>query len=515
MAIPVVESDLATSTYIALTGKTGDATIDTLLEGTKWKISALTYQFPTASADWSGYNAGDPAANHPYNGFVQLTADQQAAVQKALQAWADVANLTLTQAPSAASTANLRFSGSNTPQTAEAALPSLGDQSSGDCWFGPNDYTTAQWPEHGEPYWGAVHEIGHTLGLKHPHQDASDLALGGGTLPADQDSMELSVMSYRSYAGADPSTGLTIADGSYPTTPMINDIAAIQWMYGANYGHNSGDTVYAFTPGSGKIFETVWDGGGIDTYDLSAYSDNLVVNLAPGAWSTFSTSQLADLGEGHVARGSVANARLFNGDTRSLIENANGGSGNDAVTGNEGGNTLYGNAGTDTLSGAAGDDALYGNFGSDALYGNLGTDTLFGGQGDDFVFGGADGDVLYGQLAVDAVYGGVGNDTLFGGQGGDTLLGDDGDDRLYGNRGDDVMTGGAGADLFVCTGESGTDTVTDFNAAEGDRIQIAVGTAYTTADVAGSLVIGLGGGHSVTLLGLSTAQFSDGWLSYA
>ncbi|WP_051341111.1 M10 family metallopeptidase C-terminal domain-containing protein [Azospirillum halopraeferens] len=515
MAIPVVETNLSTSTIIALTGKSGNMFIDSLLEGTKWKVSTLTYTFPTAGADWTGYNPADPDANHPFNGFVQLTADQQAAVVTALQSWANVANLNFVALPSSASTAHLRFSGSNTPQTAEAALPSAGDPTGGDVWFGPNDYNTALWQPRGEVYWGAVHEIGHALGLKHPHEPAGDLSLGGGVLPAHLDSMDVTVMSYRSYPGGSATDGLTIAEGSYPMGPMVYDVAAIQWMYGANYSYNGADTVYTFSPGTAKIFETVWDGGGIDTYDLSAYGTNLVVNLAPGAWSIFSTAQLADLGNGFLARGNVVNALLHNGDTRSLIENAIGGTGNDSITGNEATNTLFGGFGNDTLSGVGGDDVLYGNQGSDALYGNLGNDTLFGGQGDDFLFGGLGHDVLYGQIAADVVYGGAGHDTLFGGQGNDTLLGEDGDDWIYGNRGDDVMTGGSGADRFVCTGESGNDIITDFNAAEGDRVVISAGTAYATANTVDGLVIVLGGGHSVKLLGQNIAQFSDAWLAFA
>ena len=48
-------------------------------------------------------------------------------------------------------------------------------------------------------------------------------------------------------------------------------------------------------PGGNKVFLTVWDGGGEDCYDFSAYSTQLRVDLRAGAWSTLSTAQLADL----------------------------------------------------------------------------------------------------------------------------------------------------------------------------------------------------------------------------
>ena len=76
----------------------------------------------------------------------------------------------------------------------------------------------------------------------------------------------------------------------YPQTLMMYDIPALQKMYGANYTTNSGDTVYTWNPlngrnsingvgqglpGGNRIFMTIWDGGGHDTYDFSNYTTNL------------------------------------------------------------------------------------------------------------------------------------------------------------------------------------------------------------------------------------------------
>ena len=85
---------------------------------------------------------------------------------------------------------------------------------------------------------------------------------------------------------------------------MMYDIAALQTLYGANYTTNAGDTVYKWNPTTGqksingvgqgapagnKIFMTIWDGGGHDTYDFSNYTTNLTVDLTPGGWTTTST----------------------------------------------------------------------------------------------------------------------------------------------------------------------------------------------------------------------------------
>ena len=72
--------------------------------------------------------------------------------------------------------------------------------------------------------------------------------------------------------------------------------------------------------------------------------------------------RLANLGDGHIARGNIANALLFEGDTASLIENAIGGAGDDTLIANQAANQLTGNGGADIFkwmsTGDAGTGAL-------------------------------------------------------------------------------------------------------------------------------------------------------------
>ncbi|QPF32246.1 cadherin-like domain-containing protein [Acinetobacter lwoffii] len=77
----------------------------------------------------------------------------------------------------------------------------------------------------------------------------------------------------------------------------------------------------------------------------------------------------------------------------------------------------------------------------------------------------------------DILYGDAGNDILYGQGGIDTLYGGDGNDILYGGKGNDVLWGNAGADIFAwaakdigTTALPDTDTIKDFNKAEGDKI---------------------------------------------
>ncbi|WP_114949095.1 M10 family metallopeptidase C-terminal domain-containing protein [Microvirga calopogonii] len=353
---------------------TGDAYIDGVLGDVKWAVNGFTYSFP-ASASFYGtpYGGGETA-----NAFGALTPTQQATVRAALTMYASVANLTFTEmAETATRHADLRFAMSNTPGTAWAYFPTTNAEG-GDAWFNRTDYNS---PAKGNyAYLTFVHEIGHTLGLEHPHESG---------MPGDRDSIEYTVMSYRSYVGASTTSGYTNETWGYAQSPMMYDIAALQHLYGANYATNSGNTVYAWSPttgemfingvgqgapGGNKILQTVWDGGGTDTYDFSNYATGVTIDLRPGSWTTTASTQLAKLhwDGSKTAAGNIANALLYNNDARSLIENAKGGSGDDIIVGNAAANTLWGGAGNDRLSGGAGNDTLDGGAGIDtALFSGL------------------------------------------------------------------------------------------------------------------------------------------------
>jgi Ca2+-binding RTX toxin-like protein len=67
---------------------------------------------------------------------------------------------------------------------------------------------------------------------------------------------------------------------------------------------------------------------------------------------------------------------------------------------------------------------------------------------------------------------------LDGGAGDDILLGGDGNDELAGGGGTDQLIGGSGADRFVFDNVAGSpaqapDLVFDFNAVQGDRIDVS------------------------------------------
>ena len=64
-------------------------------------------------------------------------------------------------------------------------------------------------------------------------------------------------------------------------------------------------------------------------------------------------------------------------------------------------------------------------------------------------------------------------DTLSDGAGKDILEGLGGDDSLNGGAGADVLYGGAGADVFVFNDIGNSDTIVDFDAVDGDALDIS------------------------------------------
>jgi serralysin len=341
--------------------------IDALLWYEQWNTPDLTYSFPTDSSYYGGVGEAQ-------NNFEPFDNAQVIAVREIFLGISSVTGLRFSENVETATThATLRFAMSDVPSSAWAYFPHIGE-AGGDSWYN-NSSGMFDHPVRGNyAYYAIMHEIGHSLGLKHGH-DADVF----GAMTTAHDSMEYSVMTYRSYVGADGAYVYNEPSG-YPQTLMMYDIAALQHMYGADYSTNSGNSNYRWDPLTGqafvdgvgqaapadnRVFVTVWDGGGDDTYDFSDYADNLNVDLRPGGWTTTSPTQLADLGHGQYAQGNIANALLYNADTRSLIENAIGGAGDDKLIGNGSANRLSGSSGDDTMIGGLGNDIYVGGSGKD------------------------------------------------------------------------------------------------------------------------------------------------------
>ncbi|MGU3307163.1 M10 family metallopeptidase C-terminal domain-containing protein [Pseudomonas sp. M5A4_2d] len=295
------------------------------------------------NTQWVDRNGdGKTSVSYSFNtGFGQFDERQKAQARRAMQSWSDVSNLVFEE-NGPRTEGRMSFGISNSVSTAVGYYPSNH----------PDGGSTLYNPRRVNPN-DLIHETGHALGLSH----------GGnynGSMTASQwnhaqDSKAHTVMSYFGAEKSGKNHGRTS-----PAAPMMDDISAIQKLYGANRQIRQDNTTYGFNSNSQRDYYTlnsnrdaavfcIWDGGGIDTLDVSGYAANQTINLKAGSFS--------DVG------GLKGNVSIARGVT---LENAIGGSGNDALIGNDAGNRLTGGAGGDRLRGGGGADTFVYNRASDS-----------------------------------------------------------------------------------------------------------------------------------------------------
>ncbi|ELS00577.1 putative calcium-binding protein [Xenococcus sp. PCC 7305] len=257
-------------------------------------------------------------------------------------------------------------------------------------------------------------------------------------------------------------------------------------------------------------------GGGDDTLtvkDLTG-TDVQKVFFNGGEGNDFLDASLSNVEI--IANGEAGNDFLSGSSVPAIIDNLDGGIGDDTIIGNRGDDIKIGGEGNDRLiwNNGDGSDIMEGDAGYDVTEVNGAVD-----NGDDFelrangerteferlnlgnfvldvdnverfeINGGGGDDTLTikdltGTDVAEVVFtGDLGNDildasqtnvqvTALGGDGNDSLTGGSGNDFLDGGDGNDTLIGGTGADTFV-VGANGINTIADFNFSEGDKIQIS------------------------------------------
>ncbi len=361
---------------------TGNVFIDVLAYRSWFEVGGdrnITYYFDEGSPYrlWSGF--------------------EKAVWRAAMQEWVNVANITAQEVFSSAGadivetwtnsqTLTTQFGlnpSTGQPWAAAHFLPQVGGGALGEF---NRDFQLTIAPQGsltpgGFGYWIFVHEIGHGLGLSHPHgmiQLQDEPFFPGVNGPGDlgefgYNQQVYSLMSYNGLPNAAPFTSPFNAYG-LPATPMAFDIAAIQQLYGPNTNFHANSDAYLLPDANapGTVWQCIWDTGGIDAIGYNG-TKSATIDLRPA------TLVFGD----PIAGGAISKADgIFGGFTIAkgvVIENVVSGFGNDTIIGNSADNTLDGRAGDDTavFSGNRGAYTVQ-NLGDRVVVtGPDGTDTLF------------------------------------------------------------------------------------------------------------------------------------------
>ncbi|MGV6808857.1 MAG: M10 family metallopeptidase C-terminal domain-containing protein [bacterium] len=342
---------------MAITTLSNDYRINSLLVGTEWAVSdnapQLTYSLPEGSDTvWkNNYKGGEP------NTWSALNNTQANQFRQALGLIDEVIALSIVEVDDNASTqGDIRVAYSQAVDQknaiAWAYVPTdFGVlEESGDVWLDPDltDFSVGS-----VGFSTFLHETAHGLGLKHPFEATNG---NSAILTGVEDSTQYSVMSYTDYTGVgynyiDLGGGRYQFDEVQPSTLMLYDILALQYLYGVDTTTRTGDDVYTLSNRQGEL-KTLWDAGGNDTFDLSNQTVAMTINLNEGAFSSVGVQQTSFNGALTTANNNVAIA------FGTQIENAIGGSNHDMMTGNALDNVITGGAGNDQIDGGDGIDTV-------------------------------------------------------------------------------------------------------------------------------------------------------------
>ncbi len=338
----LVSSNKVTGSVVTSTGLSADR-VNSLLSGSYWTLQPsriLTYSFYEDSIFNGSYYGSE-------TGVKEVSEAVKNNVRQVLAWMETVLNIDFQEVTeTATSYGTLRYMLSSNPGYAYAYYPS-GHVLGGDVHL-KNTYqenTTSNGFErapgnHG--YMTLIHETGHALGLKHPHETPA--------LVTEEDNTSNTVMSYR-------------FTGNAAGTLMAYDLVALQQIYGSR-DKEVGDTTYAFTnridqfnvngfasvPTSFNTKQLIWDTGGNDTLNflnLGSNTGGYRLDLNPGGWLTTNGAYRyrATISDPNVTNTNITSTYFDWGTSIAYgvtIENVINSSSSDTIFANSAPNTFFG-----------------------------------------------------------------------------------------------------------------------------------------------------------------------------